>query len=85
MKKYLIRYWLIKKELYAIHNQAFPLGMDHILHDCIESHRPKLRIAQTLDEVNAAIEKIEIEAMEKLEQMGFQVCEEAQCCSFKQL
>ena len=72
----MIRYWLIKKELYAIHNQAFPLGMDHILHDCVESLRPKLKIAQTLDEVSAAIEKIELEAMEKLEQMGFQVCKE---------
>lgn len=70
--QYFIRYWLIKKELYAIHNQAFPLGMDHILHDCVESLRPKLKIAQTLDEVSAAIEKIELEAMEKLEQMGFQ-------------
>lgn len=48
--------------------------MDHILHDCVESLRPKLKIAQTLDEVSAAIEKIELEAMEKLEQMGFQVC-----------
>ena len=54
--------------------------MDHILHDCIESLRPKLRIAQTLDEVSDAIEKIEFEAMEKLEQMGFQVCEKALFC-----
>ena len=53
--------------------------MDHILHDCVESLRPKLKIAQTLDEVSAAIEKIEIEAMEKLEQMGFQVCELVDC------
>lgn len=69
--QYLMRYWLVKRELYAIHEQTFPLGMDHLVRDCVEALRPKLKIPYTLDEVCATIDNIESEAMEKLEQMGY--------------
>ena len=68
--QYYLRYWLWKRELYFLHQQDFPLGMDHLVRDSVESLRPKLKIPVTLEECLSAVEKIESEAMEKLEQMG---------------
>ena len=31
--QYFMRYWFWKKELYALHDQDFPLGMDHVGED----------------------------------------------------
>ena len=68
--QYFLRYWLWKKELYFLHGQEFPLGMDHVVRDSIEYLRPKLKIPVTLEECLAAVDKIESEALQKLESMG---------------
>lgn len=51
-------------------DQDFPLGMDHLVRDAIEQLRPKLKFPSTLEECLVAVDKIEKEAVEKLEQMG---------------
>ena len=68
--QYFLRYFFWKKELYFLAGQEFPLGMDHLVRDTIESLRPKLKMPVTLEECLAQVEKIEIEAMQKLESMG---------------
>ena len=68
--QYYLRYWFWKRELYFLHDQEFPLGMDHLVRDSIESLRPKLKIPVTLEECLAAVEKIETEAIQRLESMG---------------
>ena len=51
-------------------DKDFPLGMEHSVRDVIEQLRPRLKFPTTLEECLVAVEKIEREAAEKLEQMG---------------
>ena len=44
--------------------------MEHSVRDVIEQLRPRLKFPTTLEECLVAVEKIEREAAEKLEQMG---------------
>ena len=59
-----------KKEAYFLADQDFPLGMDHLVRDAVEQLRPKLKFPSTLEECLVSVDKIEKEAVEKLEQMG---------------
>ena len=68
--QYFLRYFFWKKECYFLADQDFPLGMDHLVRDAIEQLRPKLKFPSTLEECLVAVDKIEKEAVEKLEQMG---------------
>ena len=68
--QYFLRYFFWKKELYFLAGQEFPLGMDHLVRDTIESLRPKLKLPVTLEECLAQVEKIESEALMKLESLG---------------
>ena len=68
--QYFLRYFFWKKELFFLSDKDFPLGMEHSVRDVIEQLRPRLKFPTTLEECLVAVEKIEREAAEKLEQMG---------------
>ena len=68
--QYFLRYFFWKREMYFLAGQDFPLGMEHAVKDSIEQLRPRLKLPNTLEECLVSVDKIEREALEKIEQLG---------------